>query len=1082
MKKLYFLCLMLAISITSAFSQTYSIPHAQIHNAINVDTVQLNNASNNFINVQQVCGFTSSYGNFNNLTAQLQANSTYSLDVGVNTCSSTFYTSVLEAWIDYNRNGIFEQNESILLDNVSSQGTANYTFTVPATALNGWTKMRVMLEKDTTAPLDANNDISVGNILDMSLLINGGLCSPPSNLEVTGITPTSMDLSFTPGQAINFIIEYGPYGFQQGTGTTMNIATTNATLTNLLPNTVYDVCVRSLCAPGDTSTSTCTTAATSGLPLYVNNVIGQCPSFQDITFWGTNLNLTNGQASGLTLPFSFEFQGQVINEVTVGHDGALILGTQTGTIGTDIASSTQNGFFVFNQALSAYTNGVLTDGVYYLTDGFAPNRKFIVQWKNRGYVSSSQNNADRINFEIVLEENTGNCYFIYEDVVFSNPNFDFGKDAEIGVRGPLQNLDISLNDATYLQGNSCVVLEPTICDPIFNLTRQDLSENVIRYTWANTNSSVSIEYGPTGYTPGAGINLNVSGSNQHQFVLGTNGLAAGNTYEVYFNTNCGNASQGPALMDTFTFVDCTPPKIIDADVHTDTLIIALDNSNTNFNYQNHVYYKYVGSPAYTHYVQSNLSWPVITIDSIVDLNLNTPFMLEVCAMRECYSQGQYIDSSAWSCYPTPVPANISTNTSPSSSIPLSVNGVALVTTNQNVSNASISTQLASAIPTGNTLTGWGNQSVNNALWFHFTAPASGNVIIDATGINHLNKSISQPINVANKAAVFSTTDVNNANAFSFIEANDNSMFDTSLVSFDWVLCGLTPGDTYFILYSDDDVTAAGGEFSIRLTDPETLQDIQFEANPGICYTGESMDLTTTLSTYPNEEGFWFSTVPFVNASILNHHLMVQDLQEGFYDISYASNLGCASDTVSTQIELDKLPYAGEPSSQYTMVNCPVDLLIPFPAGDIPTDTGGYWIDPNYNIVPNPDSLVAQVPGQYNYRYVVEGSVCPNDTALLVLLVDPSGNCHASAEEASQISKIEIYPNPSKGIFSILVNSSANKIAYKIYDTKGSSLQGDFIEIPTNETVVIDVQELRPSIYFMEIKQREYTTILKLVIQ
>ncbi|MDX1446720.1 GEVED domain-containing protein [Lishizhenia sp.] len=1078
MRNIYISLLFVIVCFGIAYSQNYSIPQAQVHSAIYVDSVQLNNATSNSIALSQNCTSTSSFGNYSNLTAQVQAGSTYSLDVSLATCNGTFYNSILEAWIDYNDNGVFESNESILVNNVSVAGSDNYVFTIPSTAVNGLVKMRIMLEKGGIAPLDGNQNIAIGNILDFSVIINGGVCSPISNLTSYGITANSIGFSFISGQATEFIVEYGPLGFQQGTGSTMTILTASGTLVGLTPNSTYEICVRAICAPGDTSASSCIIAATSNLPLYINNVPGQCPSFIDISSIGTNLNLTNGQTTGLTLPFGFEFQGQLINNVTVGHDGALILGTQTGTIGTDIASSTQNGLFVFNQALSAYTNGVLTDGVYSFTQGTTPNRKFIVQWKDRGFISTTQNNADRINFEIVLEESTGNCYFIYDDVNFSNPLYDYGKDAEIGVRGPIQNLDISMNDASYLQGNSCVYLQPTICDPILNLARLDLSESFIEYSWTNTNSSVTVEYGPSGFTPGTGTVTTVNGTNQIEFVAGINGLLPGTTYDVYFHTNCGFAAQGPVLIDSFEFASCTAPNIIDADVHYDTLIVALDNTNTNYSFNYWIDYKYVGSTNYTQY--SSVFQTPLSIDSIVDNNLNTSMMLEVCAHRYCYNQGVYVDSSDWTCYPTPIPANAPINSTPSTSTSVSVNGVALSYTNQNIATAAINNTLSSTISTGNTQTGWLNGNANNVAWFNFVAPASGSVIIDATGIDHLNKSFGQPMNVANKAAIFSTTDVNNSNAFTLISANDNSMFDTNLVSFDWVVCGLIPGNTYFMMYSDDDNTAQGGEFSLRLTDPDDLDDIQFVNNPGICMSAISTDLNNLLTQYPNEEGVWFSDSLEISSDIIGSHLILNNITGGQVPLGYISNLGCASDTISVFVQMEELPQAGVGTAIHTYKNCPVNLFTAFDGQTI--NLGGTWYDFQWNEVVNYSNLSGNIPGQYNYYYVVQGTVCPSDTATVLLIVDPSYDCNASTINVSASIEVELFPNPTQGKINLRVLGSTEKTSYRIYDTKGSSLQDDFIEIPVNEMVVIDVQELRPSIYFIEIKKGEYTTVERLVVQ
>ena len=45
----------------------------------------------------------------------------------------------------------------------------------------------------------------------------------------------------------NYELEYGPVGFTQGTGTTINPTTAAATLTGLNPSTNYDYYLRSNC-------------------------------------------------------------------------------------------------------------------------------------------------------------------------------------------------------------------------------------------------------------------------------------------------------------------------------------------------------------------------------------------------------------------------------------------------------------------------------------------------------------------------------------------------------------------------------------------------------------------------------------------------------------------------------------------------------------------------------------------------------------------------------------------------------------------------------------------------------------------
>ncbi|WP_417612228.1 T9SS type A sorting domain-containing protein [Owenweeksia hongkongensis] len=75
-----------------------------------------------------------------------------------------------------------------------------------------------------------------------------GTCFNPTGLNVSNITATSADASWTSGGAANSYVEYGPAGFTLGSGTTMYVSSTSAALTNLLASTDYDVYVKDSCA------------------------------------------------------------------------------------------------------------------------------------------------------------------------------------------------------------------------------------------------------------------------------------------------------------------------------------------------------------------------------------------------------------------------------------------------------------------------------------------------------------------------------------------------------------------------------------------------------------------------------------------------------------------------------------------------------------------------------------------------------------------------------------------------------------------------------------------------------------------
>ncbi len=79
-------------------------------------------------------------------------------------------------------------------------------------------------------------------------------CQPPTSPIVFGITPSTVDYSFTDGNgAAEFEVSYGATGFTPGGGTEFIALSTNTGLSGLTAQTSYDVYVRAICAVGDTS-------------------------------------------------------------------------------------------------------------------------------------------------------------------------------------------------------------------------------------------------------------------------------------------------------------------------------------------------------------------------------------------------------------------------------------------------------------------------------------------------------------------------------------------------------------------------------------------------------------------------------------------------------------------------------------------------------------------------------------------------------------------------------------------------------------------------------------------------------------
>ncbi|MDB9775224.1 GEVED domain-containing protein [Vicingaceae bacterium] len=79
-------------------------------------------------------------------------------------------------------------------------------------------------------------------------------CFQPSSPSIANLTQTSVDLNWVDiNPTATFELEYDTAGFVLGTGTSVIVSATNASLTGLTANTNYDWYVRAICSAGDTT-------------------------------------------------------------------------------------------------------------------------------------------------------------------------------------------------------------------------------------------------------------------------------------------------------------------------------------------------------------------------------------------------------------------------------------------------------------------------------------------------------------------------------------------------------------------------------------------------------------------------------------------------------------------------------------------------------------------------------------------------------------------------------------------------------------------------------------------------------------
>ena len=132
-----------------------------------------------------------------------------------------------------------------------------------------------------------------------------------------------------------------------------------------------------------------------------------------------------------------------------------------------------------------------------------------------------------------------------------------------------------------------------------------------------------------------------------------------------------------------------------------------------------------------------------------------------------------------------------------------------------VNNESATTAADEVIPEGTENCGSDNQSwcsfgdepvLNNTLWFTFTAPESGSVMVNTCSENNT---------VDTQLAVYEAGDCNDFSTFSLVSANDDAPFcgsGGSNFASTTTACGLTAGETYYVQV--DGYEGASGDIEI----------------------------------------------------------------------------------------------------------------------------------------------------------------------------------------------------------------------------------------------------------------------------
>jgi hypothetical protein len=342
-----------------------------------------------------------------------------------------------------------------------------------------------------------------------------------------------------------------------------------------------------------------------------------------------------------------------------------------------------------------------------------------------------------------------------------------------------------------------------------------------------------------------------------------------------------------------------------------------------------------------------------------------------------------------------------------------------------------------------TTTGWANQNLELTTWFTFVAPASGNVRINGTALSYNGQ-----------IAVYSATSCSDLASFQLEAANDDDLGGVNQAP-NFTICGLTPGSTYYLMHDASSFTA--GNYAISIYEIDLNAGVEGEVLE-VCY-GDTVNLFNGIANY-QLGGTWTQTIPTLG--LQGSNFVTNGLASIMFEFTYTREDGCASDQSNAYVNVNAPSSAGTNGTFTVCKNEPFNLLSGL-GGTV--DLGGYWLDPSNNPLSGNIDTASNIPGNFNYDYIVINGVCPADTATVLVVVD--AGCDFTAGMETLAGSFTVYPNPSADVLNIENSLGVVIDQIELLDMSGRVVyvaqKGTF----NNELAQINVFNLTTGVYTLK---------------
>lgn len=357
----------------------------------------------------------------------------------------------------------------------------------------------------------SNNTLIYVDNLEIDTL---SFCSEPNNLNVTQIYDSHVLLSwFENGTSNIWNVEYGPIGFIQGTGISINGVTTNPMmLSNLFPSTTYQFYVQSICNGS-------------------------------LSPWSNPYTFTTACPPIVNLPWSDSFDSLT--------SGIGILPTCWTKISSTTSYPTLATYCFSIPNSLAFNNNSLNSFNIALTPRFDYNipidtMKVSFKYRRSGsddtlYVGVMTDVDDMNSFELVSKIYDNSSSWIDKEVYFGS---------YIGVGDFIAFKTNYTTTSTSIYIDNVIVDYMPPCPKPTNLTVTGVSSNSIDLSWSENGSATSwnIEFGPLGFSQGTGTLI--SGIDTTSYSFGN--LISHATYQFYIQSNCDSLNQS-----NWNSINCT---------------------------------------------------------------------------------------------------------------------------------------------------------------------------------------------------------------------------------------------------------------------------------------------------------------------------------------------------------------------------------------------------------------------------------------------------------------------------------------------------------------------------------------------